>query len=95
MRVKDAVVLGLTRDKEIDVHAVLLLVKGADGTGADIVRGANQRLAAHQQIRRHTLWPEDSFPLTPTLKVKRGDVAERLVQLQNQAGAARKAPVAS
>src|SRR5205807_195192 len=76
-RVKDAVVLGFARDKEIDVHAVLLLVKGADGTsGADIVRSANQRLAAHQQIRRHTVWPDESFPLTPTLKVKRADVAE-------------------
>src|SRR5229473_1102857 len=77
MRVKDAVVLGLTRDKEIEVHAVLLLVKGAEGSGAEVVRGANQRLAPHQQIRRHTPWPEDSFPLTPTLKVKRADVAER------------------
>jgi len=95
MRVKDAVVLGLARDKEIDVHAVLLLVKGADGSGAEIVRGANQRLAPHQQIRRHTLWPEDSFPLTPTLKVKRADVAEKLAQIHSQAGAPRKAPVAS
>ena len=95
MRVKDAVVLGLTRNKEIEVHAVLLLVKGADGNGAEIVRGANQRLAPHQQIRRHTVWPEDSFPLTPTLKVKRADVAERLAQIHSQAGAPRKAPVAS
>jgi long-chain acyl-CoA synthetase len=93
MRVKDAVVLGLTRDKDIEVHAVLLVVKGADGNAAEILRGANQRLAPHQQIRRHTLWPEDSFPLTPTLKVRRGEVAERLEQIQ--AGAPLKAPVAS
>ena len=62
----------VTRDKDIEVHAVLLLAKGAEADGAEIVRGANQHLAPHQQIRRHTVWPEDSFPLTPTLKVKRG-----------------------
>ena len=95
MRVKDAVVLGLPRDTEIDVHAVLLLANRGDGNGADIVRGANQLLAPHQQIRRHTVWPEDSFPLTPTLKVKRGDVAERLALMHSQAGAPRGAPVSS
>lgn len=94
-RVKDAVVLGLTRDKDIEVHAVLLLAKGAASNGAEIVRGANQRLAPHQQIRRHTLWPLDSFPLTPTLKVKRADVAERLEQMHSQPGAPINAPVAS
>jgi hypothetical protein len=88
MRVKDAVVLGLTRGKEIEVHAVLLLVKAAEGNAAEIVRGANQRLAPHQQIRRHTLWPDDSFPLTPTLKVKRADVVARLAQMRDQAGVA-------
>jgi long-chain acyl-CoA synthetase len=88
MRVKDAVVLGVTRDKDIEVHAVLLLVKGAEDGGPEIVRGANQRLAAHQQIRGHTLWPDDTFPMTPTLKIKRGEVADRLAQVHGQAGAA-------
>jgi long-chain acyl-CoA synthetase len=88
MRVKDAVVLGLSRERDIEVHAVLLLVKAAESDAAEIVRGANQRLAPHQQIRRHTLWPEDTFPMTPTLKVKRADVVERLARLHGQAGAA-------
>ena len=87
MRVKDAVVLGLTRDGEIEVHAVLLLVPEASADVSAIVRGANQHLAPHQQIRRHTVWPEASFPLTPTLKVKRADVAARLVELLSPAGA--------
>ena len=58
-----------------------------------IVKGANQHLAPHQQIRRHTVWPEDSFPLTPTLKVKRGEVAGSLEKMHSQAGAG--TPVAS
>jgi long-chain acyl-CoA synthetase len=94
-RVQDAVVLGVTRDKDIEVHAVLLLARGADRHGEEIIRGANQRLASHQQIRRHTLWPEDSFPLTPTLKVKRGEVAEYLTKMSGSAGAPLQAPVAS
>jgi len=81
IRVKDAVVLGLTRDNDIEVHAVLLLTSAAADAGAEIVRAANQHLAPHQQIRRHTVWPDEAFPLTPTLKVKRTDVAERLAQL--------------
>ena len=88
MRVKDAVVLGVTRDKDIEVHAVLLLVKGAEDGGNEIVRGANKRLAAHQQIRTHTVWPDDTFPMTPTLKIKRGEVADRLAHVHGQAGAA-------
>ena len=87
MRLLDAVVLGITRGQDCEVHAVLLLAKGAEREAGDIVRSANQRLAQHQQIRRHTIWPDDSFPLTPTLKVKRGDVAERLSQLQSEARA--------
>jgi len=95
MRVRDAIVLGLERDNDIEVHAVLLLHKGEAASGAEIVRAANQRLASHQQIRRHTLWPDDSFPLTPTLKVKRGDVAARLAQLSGQTGAPHRTPVPS
>src|SRR5436853_3705737 len=66
MRVRDAVVLGVTRGQDCEVHAVLLLARGAESDAGDVVRGANQRLAAHQQIRRHTVWPDDSFPMTPT-----------------------------
>jgi long-chain acyl-CoA synthetase len=87
MRVRDAVVLPVERGNETEVYAVLLLTKDAQRDGPEIVRGANQHLAPHQQIRRHTVWPEDSFPLTPTLKVKRADVADRLVQMHSQAGA--------
>jgi hypothetical protein len=72
--------------QETEVHAVLLLAKGAEGDAAVIVRGANQRLAPHQQVRRQTVWPEDGFPLTPTLKVKRADVAERLAQMEIRVG---------
>jgi long-chain acyl-CoA synthetase len=87
MRVRDAVVLPVVRGKETEVHAVLLLTKDSEQDGQQIVRGANQHLAPHQQIRGHTVWPEDGFPLTPTLKVRRADVADRLVQMHSEADA--------
>ena len=79
-RVKDAVVLGMSRGQDVEVHAVLLLEDGDAAAG--IVRAANARLAPHQQIRRYTIWPDETFPLTPTLKPKRAEIAERLVALQ-------------
>jgi long-chain acyl-CoA synthetase len=81
-RVKDAVVLGITRGQEVEVHAVLLTQQPDDAL--EIVRAANRRLEAHQQIRGHSIWPDETFPLTPTLKVKRGEVAERLESMQER-----------
>jgi long-chain acyl-CoA synthetase len=35
------------------------------------VKAANARLAAHQRVAGFRFWPEDDFPRTHTLKVKR------------------------
>jgi long-chain acyl-CoA synthetase len=82
-RVKDAVVIGAARGQDVDVHAVLVLAKDvAAAEAAPIVRAANSHLAPHQAIRGHTLWPDDTFPLTPTLKPKRAEILARLPELQ-------------
>ncbi len=72
-RVRDAAVVGLERPgSEVQVHAVLIL---HDPTEADdVVRQANTQLGGHQQIRGFTVWPEDEFPRTPTLKVKKPEI---------------------
>ncbi len=36
----------------------------------------NQRMAEHQQIRGFTIWPDEDFPRTHTLKVKKNDLLE-------------------
>ena len=36
-----------------------------------VVRDANTRLAGHQQIRDWSVWPEEDFPRTPSMKVKK------------------------
>lgn len=90
----DGVVVGMPSPSGgEDVHAVLLPSEGADG-GA-VVAEVNPQLAAHQQIRGFTIWPEEEFPRTHTLKVKKNVVLERLIaDAQGQANAAEAPPEA-
>lgn len=46
-----------------------------DAALADAVRRANATLAPHQRIRAWRRWPEDEFPRTHTLKIRRTPVA--------------------
>ena len=71
--VRDATVVGLERPGgDIQVHAVLILNEGADAEA--VLAAANARLGGHQQIRGHTIWPDEEFPRTPTLKVKKNEI---------------------
>jgi long-chain acyl-CoA synthetase len=47
-----------------------------------VVRDANVQLGAHQQIRGFTIWPDDDFPRTHTLKVKKRVVLDRLAEME-------------
>jgi long-chain acyl-CoA synthetase len=87
--VTNAVVLGLENEKErdVEVHAVLLLERDARDP-AEIIKRTNQQLNPHQRIRGFTVWPDENFPLTPSLKVKRIDVMERLAELRAPAAPA-------
>lgn len=80
--IEEAVVIGLTSGQDVEVHAV---VRPEEDSAADIgaaISRANERLAPHQRIRGHTIWPDDEFPITHTLKVKRMDVQSRVEQLR-------------
>src|SRR6185312_1687427 len=79
--VKNAVVLGLEHGQDVEVHAVLLLDSEA-GDPSEILKRSNQQLSPHQRIRDFTVWPEENFPLTPSLKVKRIEVIDRLDTLR-------------
>jgi long-chain acyl-CoA synthetase len=75
-----ATIVGLQRPGEdIQVHAVFL-VKDKEQV-ASIVRDTNVKLSGSQQIRGWTIWPEDEFPTTPTQKVKKRFVVERLLTM--------------
>ena len=76
--VTDSAVVGLqpTRGGSVEVHAALIL-DGADDAGP-IVAWANDQLAEQQRIRGHTVWPEEDFPRTHTLKVKKPQLIDQL-----------------
>lgn len=76
--IEDAVVVGMPSERGgEDVHAVIIPNEGEDGGTA--IADANPQLAAHQQIRGFTVWPDEEFPRTHTLKVKKNVVLERLM----------------
>jgi len=76
-RLRDATVVGWQPDRaDLRVHAVLLM---DDPSRAEwVIRDANVQLGAHQQIRSHSIWDEEDFPRTHTLKVKKRLILERL-----------------
>ena len=75
--VVDSAVVGLPSVTSVEVHAALIL--DDPGRGEEIVSWANERLAEQQRIRGFTIWPEDDFPRTHTLKVKKPIVIDTLL----------------
>ncbi len=75
--VTDAAVVGLTRGPSVEVHAALIL-DNAD-TAQEVVSWANNQLAEQQRVRGFTVWADDDFPRTHTLKVKKGVVIDTIL----------------
>lgn len=83
--VKDSVVLGLTTESgDVAVHAALLMEDETDSDPASVVRTANGMLASHQQVQGFTLWPDEDFPRTHTLKIRKPLVLEFLTHQELQ-----------
>ena len=78
LQVKDSAVVAARRNGEEQVHAALILRDTAADPAA-IIAEANRHLESHQRIQSWSLWPDEDFPRTPsTMKVKRGEVAQRI-----------------
>ncbi len=67
--VTDSAVLGLPRGSSVEVHAALIL-DGSDEPET-VIAWANGQLAEQQRVRGFTVWPDEDFPRTHTLKVKK------------------------
>lgn len=83
--VREACVIGLDRGQGEEVHAVII----PDGSGRplpEIVAAANAGLDPLQRITGASLWPETDFPRTPTLKVRKFLVRNRLCAPEQAAG---------
>ena len=75
--VEGAAVVGVPRGSDTDVHAALLV--DGEASAKDAVAWANGMLSEHQRIHRFTVWPDEDFPRTHTLKVKKGLVLEAIL----------------
>ena len=71
----DATVVGLPKGSRVEVHAALLL---KDQAASEVVSWTNRQLADYQRIRGFTLWPQEDFPRTHTLKIRKGVVLDVL-----------------
>ena len=89
--VTDAVVVGLPKGSGMEVHAAIIL--NDPEVAPQVVSGANGQLAEHQQIRSFTVWPEEDFPRTHTLKVKKGVVVDTLTGTSTTTPAALPGPI--
>jgi long-chain acyl-CoA synthetase len=88
--VRESAVVGMARDGEERVHAVLALEPGADQD--QVVREANARLEEHQKIRSASVWTEDGLPRTEgTRKLKRREL-KRIAEAGGRAPAERARP---
>ena len=83
--VKEGVVVGLPEVRgggEI-VHAVLL-IDDPKATAKQIIDEVNGNLADHQRVSAYTVWHDEDFPRTHTLKVKKAQVLEHLKAAASQ-----------
>jgi long-chain acyl-CoA synthetase len=81
--VTEAVVVGMPNGQGTEVHAVLICDKGVTDHDA-IIRQANAHLAPHQYIKDFTIWPEQNFPITHTLKVKKHEVLAKILKMKEE-----------
>ena len=73
--VRESAVVGLTRDGQERVHAVLALELGVNQD--DIIRQANAKLEEHQKIRSASVWTNDGLPRTEgTRKLRRRELKQ-------------------
>jgi long-chain acyl-CoA synthetase len=96
--IRDSTVIAIETPQGLEPLAVLLL-RDEHADAAAVVKRANETLSPYQQIRRWTEWPEEDFPRTPTQKIRKPVVLEKVIQraeARNQksllAGGGRRAP---
>jgi long-chain acyl-CoA synthetase len=75
--VRDSAVVGIDTAHGSEPFAVLLL-RNESADAAAIVKRANQSLNPYQHIRRWSIWPDEDFPRTPTQKIRKPAVLERV-----------------
>jgi long-chain acyl-CoA synthetase len=75
--VREAAVVGIEGARGPEPVAVLVM-RDDSTDPAQAVERANETLARHQRVRRWHVWPDTDFPRTPTHKVRKRDILERI-----------------
>ncbi|HVF45184.1 MAG TPA: AMP-binding protein [Pyrinomonadaceae bacterium] len=75
--VREAAVVGVEGARGPEPVAVLVM-RDERADAASAVERANDSLARHQRVRRWHVWPDADFPRTPTHKVRKRDLLERI-----------------
>jgi long-chain acyl-CoA synthetase len=75
--IRESAVVGVEGPRGPEPLAVLIM-RDADADPSRAVERANSKLARHQKVRRWSVWPEADFPRTPTQKIRKRDILERL-----------------
>ena len=91
--VTDSSVVGLPRGSGVEVHAALILNGAEDAE--PVIAWANAQLAEQQRVRGFTVWPDEDFPRTHTLKVRKPVLIDRLLGNMAPVEAAQSRPAAS
>ena len=81
--VKDSAVIGVEKGGREEIMAVLLVEQGIN-SGEDIIRKVNVILPPSQRIKYSYIWPERDFPRTSSLKIKKREVAEKIISLKRE-----------
>ena len=75
--IKESAVIQLDGRLGPEPVAVLIL-RDPDLDARQPITRANQLLAEHQRVRRWFVWPDEDFPRTPTHKIRKQIVADRV-----------------
>jgi long-chain acyl-CoA synthetase len=81
-KVRESVVIGVEKNNETIITAVLLLAQDAPSSDS-IMREANGQLSSHEYIQEVVIWPEADFPRTPTRKIIRAKIIEHIAKNQS------------
>jgi long-chain acyl-CoA synthetase len=75
--VKMSVVVEIAGTRGPEPLAVLIL-RDDRASASEVVESANKLLQQHQQVRRWSIWPDEDFPRTATLKIRKALVAQQI-----------------
>lgn len=77
--IKESCVVGIQKEKGETVHAALLLENFCRNPN-EAIEEANRRLENKQRVEDFSIWWEDDFPRTSTMKVRKDLVQDRIAR---------------